>query len=154
MIATIRPDSWNFPLLLHVGGAMVLVGALVAVAATYLVAARAAGPAGTAGLNRLAYRGLLLGAIPAFIVMRVGAQWIASKEGLEDSDEAWITIGYISTEPGLLVLIAATVIAAFAARRSRGGDAASWQSRVAPGLTVFLIVVYLVAIWAMTAKPA
>ena len=154
MLATIRTDSWNFPLLLHVGGAMLLVGVLVAVAATYLVAARTAGPAGSAGLNRLAYRALLLGAIPSFIVMRVAAQWIASKEKLEDSDAAWIGIGYASTEGGLLLLIAATVIAGFAARRSRRGDADSWQSRVAPGLTLFLIVVYLFALWAMVAKPA
>ena len=33
MIAAVRPDSWNLPLLAHVAGAMVLVGALVLVAA-------------------------------------------------------------------------------------------------------------------------
>lgn len=37
MLAAIRPDSWNLPLLLHVFGAMVLVGGLVvAVAAQFL----------------------------------------------------------------------------------------------------------------------
>jgi uncharacterized integral membrane protein len=36
--AAVRPDSWNFPLLLHVLGAMVLV-ALLAVAAVVLSAA-------------------------------------------------------------------------------------------------------------------
>ena len=29
MLAAIRPDSWNYPLFIHVLGAMVLVGALV-----------------------------------------------------------------------------------------------------------------------------
>ena len=29
MFAAIRPDDWNFPLLVHVAGAMLLVGALV-----------------------------------------------------------------------------------------------------------------------------
>ena len=29
MIALIRPDSWNFPLFLHVLGAMILVGGLL-----------------------------------------------------------------------------------------------------------------------------
>ena len=33
-VAAIRPDSWDFPLFLHVTGAMLLVGALVVVAAT------------------------------------------------------------------------------------------------------------------------
>ena len=28
VLAQVRPDSWNFPLLLHVGGAMILVAAL------------------------------------------------------------------------------------------------------------------------------
>ena len=30
VLASIRPDSWNFPLFLHVLGAMVLVGGLLA----------------------------------------------------------------------------------------------------------------------------
>ena len=38
VIATIRPDSWNLPLLLHVGGAMVLVGALVLAASALVFA--------------------------------------------------------------------------------------------------------------------
>ena len=28
VLAQVRPDSWNFPLFLHVGGAMILVGAV------------------------------------------------------------------------------------------------------------------------------
>jgi hypothetical protein len=148
-----RPDDWNFPLLLHVGGAMLLVGALVAVAATSLVAVRGAGAPQSPALSRLAFRTMLLAAIPSFIVMRVSAQWVASKEGLEDSDAAWIGIGYITTDAGALLLVAATVIASVAARRSARGDAGSWAGRVAPGLTVLLVVMYLVALWAMTAKP-
>ena len=32
MLALVRPDSWNFPLFLHVLGAFVLVGGMAAVA--------------------------------------------------------------------------------------------------------------------------
>ena len=41
---------------------------------------------------RAAFGALLFGAIPAWIAMRVGAQWIASKEGLDDLDKppAWV----------------------------------------------------------------
>ena len=78
MLATIRPDSWDFPLLLHVLGAMLLVGTLVLAASALVLAWRD----GNASLVRLGYRSLLLGALPAWIVMRGAAEWIADKEGL------------------------------------------------------------------------
>ena len=39
---------------------------------------------------------LLYGAFPGYIVMRVAAQWIYSKEGLDDlpTDPSWIGIGF------------------------------------------------------------
>ena len=37
MIAAVRPDDWNLPLLIHVGGAMLLVGSLVTVAGLLVV---------------------------------------------------------------------------------------------------------------------
>ena len=67
-LAAVRPDSWNFPLLLHVLGAMVLV-ALLAVAVVVLSAALRSDD--RAAALRLAFRTLLIGAIPAYLVMRV-----------------------------------------------------------------------------------
>src|SRR5215207_6721574 len=60
---------------------------------------------------RLGYRALLIGAIPSWIVMRVGAQWIASKEHVDDIDPApaWVGIGYGTSEGSFLLLIIATV---------------------------------------------
>jgi len=46
-LLVIRPDEWNLPLLLHVGGAMVMCGALVVAAATLLLAVRSS-PGGMA----------------------------------------------------------------------------------------------------------
>jgi hypothetical protein len=143
-LAAIRPDDWNFPLFLHVLGAMVLFGAVV------LAAVSVAGNS-QAGL-RLGFRSLLIGAIPAWIVMRVSAQWIGSKENLLDEDvdvPAWVDIGFITSEASLLVLIAATVCAGIAARRGRGGGLRS-ATVVLVGIT---IVAYVVAIWAMSTKP-
>lgn len=153
MLALLRPDDFNHPLLLHVAGAMVLVGALVAAGAALLQAARV-GPGEGEGLSRFGFRTLLYAAIPAFILMRVGAQWVASEEGLADSDAAWIGLGYISTDAGVLVLIAATVTAGLTARRFANGEARNWVSRVAPVLTLLMVVVYLVVLWAMTTKPS
>ena len=102
MLAAVRPDDWNLPLLVHVTGAMLLVGFLVVVAASYLRAA--AGPGEAPVLARVGFRTLLLGALPAYIVMRGGAEWIASTEDVSD-DVTWIGIGYMVSDAGLLVLL-------------------------------------------------
>src|SRR5215207_2891198 len=126
MIAAIRPDGWDFPLFLHVAGAMLLVSALVVVASTMAGAVRRGD--GAEVLTRLAYRTLLIGVLPAYILMRVGAEWIVSKEDVPD-DVDWIGIGYGVADIGLLVTIIAAVLAGI------------------------LIVAYGIAIWAMATKP-
>ena len=145
MIGAIRPSEWDLPLILHVGGAMVLVGAL-ACAAVLLIAAARAEDGGDS--LRVAMRTLLWGAIPAFIVMRVGAEWIASEQDV-DEDAAWIGIGYITSDSGALLLIIATVLTALAARRGVAGGRVRW----AAGLSLFMIAAYAVALWAMTTQP-
>ena len=151
LLAAIRPDSSDLPLFLHIIGAMTLVGATT-LAATSLAAAWRSG---SLALTRLGYRALLLGVIPAWIVMRLSADWIADKDGLEDADLAWIDIGFIAAEPVLLLVIVATVLAGLAVRRAARGDAAgpSVGARVATGLVSFALLAYLVAVWAMTTKP-
>jgi hypothetical protein len=145
VLAAIRPDEWNFPLFLHVLSAMVLFGAVV-------LAAVSVGGNSQAGL-RLGFRSLLIGAIPAWIAMRLSAQWIASEENLLEEDvdaPAWVDIGFMTSEGSLVVLIAGTVCAAIAARRGRGGGLRT-ATVVLVGIT---IVAYIVAIWAMSTKPA
>jgi hypothetical protein len=149
--AAVRPDSWNLPLFLHVLGAMVLVG-LLAVAVVVLVVSQRADDR-TASV-RLAFRTLLIGAIPAYLVMRVGAEWIASKEHLEDSDASWIGIGYGVADMGLLLLIVLNVLAGLAYRRARRGGTPRTLVSWTTGLTLLLIVAYGVALWAMSTKPA
>ena len=149
--ASIRPDEWNLPLLLHVLGAMVFVGLLAAIAVIFVAGLR--GDDRPAAL-RLAFRTLLFGAIPSYIVMRGAAEWIFSEENAPD-DAAWIGIGYIVTDVGLLVLIAVTVLAGLGKRRAeRGTKEPGRLIRPATALTLFLIAAYAVALWAMTAKPA
>jgi hypothetical protein len=145
VLAVIRPDDWSLPLFLHILGAMVLVGGLV-LAVTSLLAAWRGGEAATV---RVGYRALLLAVLPGWLVMRIAAQWTLSKEGLEDAEITWIDIGFMTTEPGLLLIIAATVLAGLAARRGGGGTGV----RVAAVLVSVLVVANLVAVWAMTTKP-
>lgn len=149
----IRPDAWDFPLLLHVLGAMLLVGTLVLAASALALARRD----GSAAMLRLGYRSLVLGALPAWIVMRGAAEWIADKEGLTgDEVPSWVDIGYGIAEPSLLVLLISILLAGLALRRagpteSSAGDGLSRTSTV---LVALLLVAYLVAIWAMTTRPA
>ncbi len=151
VLATIRPDDWSLPLFLHLLGAMVLVGSL-SLAAYYLFSARRAGSGDAA---RVGFRALLFAAVPSFLVMRISAQWLLDKEGLEDSEAAWVTIGFLVTDAGALALVAATVAAGLAVRRAgAGGDVASSRGpAIAAWLTLLLIAAYVVAIWAMATKP-
>ena len=149
MFAAIRPDHWDFPLFLHVAGAMLLVGAMVVVVVTMTVALR--NGEGVEVLTRLAFRTLLIGVIPAYILMRVGAEWILSEEGVPD-DLGWIGIGYGVADGGLLLTIIATVLAWRVARR--GAERPGGMGRAVFVLAALLILAYAVAIWAMATKPA
>ena len=148
MLAAIRPDSWNFPLLLHVLGASVLVsGLVVTVVAQFLGWRR---PEDAAAFGRVAFRALLYVAFPAWLVMRVGAEWIYSKEGLDelDSEPGWVGIGYVTADFGGLLLLVSIVLAGLSVRGER-----KVLGRIATVLAAIVLVAYLVATWAMTAKP-
>ena len=147
MLAAIRPEAWNFPLLLHVLAAMTLVGAVGAGVVAELAAARADEPA---FLRRLAFRIFLLGALPAYIVMRVGAEWLRSKElSGSSADPTWLAIGRGVADGGGLALLISVILAGVASRRSSSG-----LSKAAGVLAAITLVGWLVAIWAMGAKPA
>lgn len=152
VLALVRPDGWNFPLLLHVFGAMVLVGAIT-LGVLMLVAAWRSGSEMTI---RLGFRALAWAGLPAWVVMYGGALWIESKEGFDKSgvtSPSWINIGHITAEGGLLLLLIATLLANLAVRRA-GRDAARGPlDRFAGALVAVVLIGYLVAIWAMTAKP-
>ena len=132
----------ELPFFLHVLGAMGLLGGL-------LLAATALAPTNGGPSLRLGYRALLMAALPSYIVMRVGAQWVADEAGVADSEAAWIGIGYITSELGLLLLVIATVCAGLSARR--GGRPG--LTRAAFLLSAFMVAMYVVTIWAMTTKP-
>jgi hypothetical protein len=140
VLAAIRPDDWNIALFVHILGAMALVGSLVLVATSI-----------AADNLRLGFRTLWIAVIPSWIVMRVAAQWIASKEHVDDIDPtpSWVDIGYGTSEGSLLLLLIATVCAGIAARRARGGGLRT----ATLVLLAISLVAYGVAIWAMSTKP-
>jgi hypothetical protein len=143
----------SLPLFVHVLGALALTGALV-LTAIYLFSAWRSGSADTL---RLAVRSLTLGVFPAWIVLRGSAEWISDKQGYTDLDEqpGWIGIGYMATDVGFLLILISSLLGYLALRRARaGGDGPFTGARAAAILIALLIVLNVVAIWAMTTKPA
>jgi hypothetical protein len=146
VLASIRPDSWNFPLFLHVAGAAVFFGALTVATVAQLGSAKAAEPL---LLQRVAFRTLLIVGLPAFIVFRVGAEWIYSKEfGDTDDDPTWIGIGYGVSDIGALLFVIALILSGIAVRRSKTG-----LGKASGVLSALILVGLVVAVWAMGAKP-
>jgi hypothetical protein len=151
LLAAIRPDEWNLPLFLHLIGAMVLVGTLVLVV-TSLAGAR---PGGSVAAVRLGYRSLLLVALPAWLLTRVSAEWLASEENVNEDSPGWVDIGYMTTDTTFVLLVAATVCAGLAVRRvGREGGGGAGLHRAVVVLVGISLVAYLVVIWAMATKPS
>lgn len=150
LLAAIRPDDFNWALLVHVAGAMVLIGGLLTSGGAMVLARRD----GTGTLARFSFRTLAVVALPGFIVMRVGAQWIYDKEGFAgDSDPTWIGIGFGTADVGALLLLIALVLGAVGLRRSRRGDG-DGLLRASGVIALVLLAAYVVAVWAMAGKPA
>jgi hypothetical protein len=149
-LATIRPDDINVALLVHVLGAMTLVGALVTAAAASAVGWRAEEDT----LRRISYKTLLFVALPAFIVMYAGALWTYDKEELDSlaEDPRWVEIGFITADLGGLLLLIALILGGIGLWRSRSGGGSALL-RASGAIATLLVLVYVVAVWAMGGKP-
>ena len=151
LFATIRPDEQNFPLFVHITGATILVGGLLT-AATILLLARGDGRS-----LRLGYWTLLAVAVPGWIIMRIGAQWIYSEQGWDDLPEgidepAWLGIGYFAADLGGLILLVSLIVGGIGVYRLRA-DKGSGLLRATMILSLILLAAYVVAAWAMAGKP-
>jgi hypothetical protein len=151
LLALVRPGAWNLPLFVHVAGAMALVASLIVA----LYAIKVARTRGDQPAAKFAFNTLLRFTLPAYLVMRIGAQLIAGKEKVEDSDATWVGIGFMTSDAGLLLLIAGLVLTGLMSRRARQGTsvAGAGQLRAAGIIAGILVAAYVVAIWAMTTKP-
>jgi hypothetical protein len=150
VLAAIRPDDVNLPLFVHVLGAMLLVGVLFTAVTALVMSSRGDGESALRS-TRFGLRTLLIAALPAYLLMRVGAQWTESQEDF-GADPTWLGIGYITADAGALFLIVSMVLAALGLRKLPSGGGRG-QARAALVISVVLLAAYLVAIWAMSAKP-
>ena len=143
MLALLRPDSWNLPLFVHILGATILFGTTATVAITGF-ASRSRDDYREL-LRRVTSRTFLLGVIPAWVLMRVGAGWIAGKEFPGDTKTpGWVDVGFIVSEPGALLLLVIGIL--LLVRRQR-------VLLAVPVLAAIYVVALGVAWVAMSGKP-
>lgn len=142
---TVRPTSFDLPLFLHVLGAMALVGAILVALIVSFVAWRRPD---VAVLRRAALWSLAAVGVPAYVVMRVGAQWIYSKEGFSGkNDPTWIGVGFGVADAGLLLLLLVTGLAYWWKRSGK-----PVAGRIVAGLSSVYLVLLAVAWLAMSGK--
>ena len=142
MLALIRPDAWNLPLFLHVLGATVLFGTVGVVAVAGFAIRRTTDH--ELLLARVAQRTYLLGVIPAYILMRVGAQWIDGKEFPNGGEPGWVGVGFLVSDAGALLLVIVGIL--LAVRRQR-------ILLAVPLLTALYVIALGVAWVSMSGKP-
>jgi hypothetical protein len=150
LLALSRDTELNFPLFVHVLGAMILVGGLLT-GASVLAFAR-----GDARFLRLGYWTLLAVALPGYVVMRIGAQWIYSKEGWDDVPDSavptWLDMGFIIADVGALLTLIALILGGIGVRRLRDGRGTGLL-KATMVLSLVVLAAAVVAVWAMAGKP-
>jgi hypothetical protein len=148
LLATIRPEEQNFQLFVHVLGAMVLVGGLLA-GATTLAFAR-----GETRFLRLGYWTLLAVALPGLVIMRIGAQLIYTEQGWDDVEDepAWIVIGGVTADIGGAIFVLSLIAGGVGLRRLDQGKGAGLL-KATMAVSLVLLAAYVVAVWAMAGKP-
>ena len=154
IVAAIRASSVDLPLLVHIAGAMALVGLLVTSSLALVRAWRTTDGDVSVPLVRF---GLwtLIAAFPAWILMRIGAQWTYSREGWDNvpDEPSWLGVGYITADLGGLLLLLSLILAAVGLRQLRRPEPGSGVVRIATVIALLLVAAYVVAIFAMTTKP-
>ena len=83
-------------------------------------------------------------------------RWIYSKEKWADvpNEPEWLGVGYITADLGGILLLVSVILAGFGARRlARADGGSSILARSAGVIALVVLALYLVALWAMTAKP-
>src|SRR5262245_32593140 len=123
---------------------MILVGGLVTAAGAGLIGWRDEGN----GLRRFSALTLFAVALPGWIVMRAGAEWVYSKEHWGDLPDklqpTWLGIGFAISDIGGIVLLIALVLAGIGVRRARSGGGAALL-KTSTVLATVLLVAYVVA---------
>jgi hypothetical protein len=153
LLAAIRPDDQSFALLLHLVGATVAFGGLLA-SATSLLLAR-----GEVRLLRLGYFSLLLVALPGLILLRLAGQWLYQLQNWDQlpagiDEPTWLGIGFLVADVGGILLLLALAVGGMGIYRLGHGKGGTLFLKATMVIALVLVVAYAVAVWAMTGKPS
>ena len=153
MLAAIRPDNQSFALLLHLVGATVVLGALLA-SASFIVLAR-----GDGRMLRLGYYSLLFVGLPGLILLRLAGEWLYRLQNWNKLPDQFkeptrLHVGFIVTDWGGLLFLAALALGGVGVYRLRNGKGDAGLLKVTMVIALILIAAYVVAVWAMTGKPS
>jgi uncharacterized cupredoxin-like copper-binding protein len=152
VFAAIRPAGQDFPVLLHIVGATIVFGALLASVGLIALAR------GQVRMFRIGYFALLFVALPGWILMRLSGEWVYRKQGWNDvpdqlQDPTWLRIGFGVADWGGLLFLVALIVGGVAVLRMRSGKSGAGLLKVTMSIAVVLAVGYVGAVWAMTGKP-
>ncbi|HTK24641.1 MAG TPA: hypothetical protein VL264_10460, partial [Gaiella sp.] len=139
--------------LLHLVGATIAFGGLLACATSILLAH------GETRLLRIGYFSLLLVSLPGWILMRLAGQWLFNLQHWSDlpsnlNDPAWLNIGFIVADWGGVLFLISLAVGAIGLRRLQTGNGSVALLRSTMVISIILAVAYAVAVWAMTGKPS
>jgi protein-S-isoprenylcysteine O-methyltransferase Ste14 len=143
MLAIIRPESWNFPLFLHVLGATAVTGAT---AAAFVIAVSSRR---WPWLRVVLARTMILAVFPAWLLMRLGGAWEDSRSPVGDGS-TWLGIGYIVGDAGFVLLIVAIILSMVGRRRPKR----EWPVSAVAVITGVYLAALFVAMFVMTGKPS
>ena len=153
--AVFQHGRGDLALFLHVLGATTLFGAVVVLVTLAIAARRSADPQPTA---RVLFRVWLFAVLPAFILLRVAAEWILSLEkkdipGLDN--KGWVGVGFLVTDVGFLVLLALALPCNLhrGARTQHGRDGHGRATTITAVLGSIYLAALVAAWFAMSAKP-
>jgi hypothetical protein len=154
IVAAGRTAHVGVPLYVHILGAILLIGTLLFVASAIVIGWRR-NDADDTTLTRHGLRMLLMGVLPSYIVMRIGAQWTESAENFpDDYDPTWLGIGYITADAGALLVLISVVLSVIGLRQlRRDGGGGLGLARAVGVISLLLLAAYVVAVWAMSGKP-
>jgi hypothetical protein len=145
-VASLCGPTCGVQLYVHVLGAVLLFGGVLAV--TLLASAALTRPPEQAVvLRRIAFWTSLVFLVPAFIVMRVGAQWVLNHEHLDKHTPGWAVAGFTISDGGGVLILVLALLAWLSTRRPRLGPYLA-------AIGVINVLALGVAWFAMSAKPA
>ncbi len=154
MVATIRPDDWNWLLLFHLAFAFALVGGLIVVAMVSVAASRRARPEQVPLLRGIAFRTNLFVVLPGFIAVHVLGGLLADRE-YPHADPDWLSAAFAITDAALIVGgVLLTALQLWVLRRARASSWGGWPEAVATYLPIVVIAALVAVTVLMAGKPS